>query len=130
MGGRGASSGTSKHGNSYGSQYHSLYQSGNIKYIRKNTRQSEDLMETMTNGRIYAVIGGDEVKSIVYFDSSKKRAKQIDLDHTHRGLSPHAHRGYEHQEFDVGERRLGLTKREQNMVERVLKTWDNRNRKK
>lgn len=130
MGGRGASSGTSKRGNAYGSQYHALYQSGNIKYVKKNSRQSEDLMETMTEGRVYAVVGGDEVKSIMYFDSASRRARQIDLDHTHKGLKPHAHRGYEHQEYDIEEKRLDLTKREQKMVERVLKTWDNRNRKK
>ena len=52
MGGRGSSSGISKKGNAYGTQYHTLFQDGDVKYITKNGRQSEPLMETMTKGRI------------------------------------------------------------------------------
>lgn len=126
MGGRGASSGISDAGKSHGSQYHTLYQSGNIKYISKNERGSEPLMETMTGGRVYAVIGGDEVTSIIYFDKSNKRAKEIDLvPPAHNGLLPHTHRGYFHQEYDKEEKRLDLTLKEAKMVERVLKTWEN-----
>lgn len=128
MGGRGASSGMSEKGNPYGSQYHALYQSGNIKFVSKNARESESLMETMTAGRVYAVIGGDEVTSIIYFDKNNKRAKEIDLTPPeHNGLLPHTHRGYYHQEYDKGEKRLNLTRKEAKMVERVLRTWDNRN---
>ena len=92
MGGRGASSGTShyerKDGtvieNPYGSQYHSVMTSGNIKFVSKSSRRSEPLMETMTKGRVYAHVEGDDIKSIVYFDNENKRTKQIDLDHPHR----------------------------------------------
>lgn len=128
MGGRGASSGTSKAGNAYGSQYHALYQSGNIKYVTKSTRGSEPMMETMTQGRVYAIVGGDEITSIIYFDKDNKRSKEIDLTSpAHDGLLPHTHRGYFHQEYDKDETRLALTPKEMKMVERVLKTWDNRN---
>lgn len=59
MGGRGASSGMShyerKDGtvveNPYGSQYHAVMTAGNVKFVSKNSRQSEPLMETMTGGR-------------------------------------------------------------------------------
>ena len=58
MGGRGASSGMShyerKDGtvveNPYGSQYHAVMTAGNVKFVSKNSRQSEPLMETMTGG--------------------------------------------------------------------------------
>ena len=125
MGGRGASSGTSKLGNRYGSQYRSVYQSGNIKFVEKNSRQSETLMETMTKGRVYVHVEKGELKSIVYFDTAGKRTKQIDLSHAHEGLSPHIHRGYE---FPKGEHAAEkLTKKELAMVERVRKLWENRN---
>lgn len=128
MGGRGASSGSSKSGNEYGSQYHALYQSGNIKYVTKNERQSEPLMETMTEGRVYAVVSGNEVTSVIYFDKRNKRSKEIDLKPpAHNGKLPHVHRGYFHNEYDPKEARMELTKKEAKMVERVLKTWDNRN---
>lgn len=85
MGGRGASSGWSvdRNGNPknpYGSQYHSSLTAGNVKFVSKNERDSEPLMETMTRGRVYAHVEGDDLKSIVYFDNENKRLKQIDID--------------------------------------------------
>lgn len=128
MGGCGASSGMSKYGNAYGSQYHTLYQSGNIKFVAKNGRDAETLMETMTPGRVYVTVGGeDELQSIVYFDEKNMRAKQIDLAHPHKQLQPHTHHGYFHQEYDPSESRLGLSPKEAKMVERVRRSWENRN---
>lgn len=121
MGGRGSSSGTSKNGNSYGSQYHAILTSGNIKFVEKNTRQSETLMETMTRGRVYVQVGGDDLKSIVYFDNNNMRSKQIDLDHSHFGSTPHVHEGYLHSEF-----RKNLSTDERKMVDRVMDIWYNR----
>ena len=120
MGGRGASSGISKSGNAYGSQYHALLTVGNIKFVSKNGRNSETLMETMTHGRVYAHVEGDDLKAIVYFDNENKRSKQIDMDHAHLGISPHAHDGYFHSKF-----RKNLTTDERAMVDRVVSEWEN-----
>lgn len=124
MGGRGASSGTSVKGNRYGSQYHAVMAAGNIKFVSKNSRESESLIETMTRGRVYAHVEGDDLKSIIYFDADGKRSKQIDLTHEHEGKKPHTHYGYEFKkgEHDASE----LTTKEKAMVERVIKLWDNR----
>ncbi len=124
MGGRGASSGTSRKGNPYGSQYHSLLTVGNVKFVSKNSRDSETLMETMTRGRVYVHVELDEIKSIVYFDNENKRSKQIDMDHAHLGISPHAHDGYFHSEF-----RKNLTTEERAMVDRVVTEWENYKKK-
>lgn len=128
MGGRGASSGTSAKGNAYGSQYHAVYQSGNIKFVTKNARDSETLMETMTRGRVYVHVEGGDIKSIVYFDNDNKRSKQIDLDHVHKGGSPHTHHGYYHNENDSAKGAAKLTTEEVEMVDRVHSLWDNRKR--
>lgn len=136
MGGRGASSGMShyerKNGtiveNPYGSQYRMVHKSGNIKFVSRNARESEPLMETMTKGRVYAHVEGDTIRAIVYFDKENKRSKQIDLTHSHNGKQPHTHRGYLHGEYDSAEKRLNLTPKEQKMVDRVISTWNNRNR--
>ncbi len=125
MGGRGALSGTSKRGNPYGSQYHAVYQSGNIKFVTKNSRDSETLMETMTRGRVYAHVEGEDLKSIVYFDNENKRAKQIDLDHIHKGESPHTHHGYNHNENDSAKGAARLTMEERAIVDNVRRLWDN-----
>ena len=119
MGGRGASSGMSEKGNPYGSQYHSLMNDGNVKFVSKNSRQSEPLMETMTRGRVYARVEGDDLKSIVYFNTENKRVKQIDIDHQHKGTRPHTHHGYDHSENDSAKGASRLTVEERDMVDRV-----------
>lgn len=124
MGGRGASSGTSKAGNPYGSQYHAVLTVGNIKFVSKNSRESESLIETMTRGRVYAHVEGDDLKSIIYFDTDGKRSRQIDLTHAHEGKKPHTHYGYEFKKGQHDANRL--TTKEKAMVERVVKLWKNR----
>ncbi len=129
MGGRGASSGMSDYGNKYGSQYRTLYQEGNIKFVQKNSRTSETLMETMTKGRVYVTVGGNNLLQIVYFDQNLKRSKTIDLSHTHDGKNPHTHHGYNHNENDSVKGYANLTTREKKMVERVKNIWYNRHSK-
>lgn len=68
MGGRGSSSGMSDKGKKYGTEYETLYQSGNIKYVKYNGKATTAPMETMTNGRIYATVDGNNVvKHITYY---------------------------------------------------------------
>lgn len=140
VGGRGASSGTSKMGNSYGSQYHTVKGAdgkpmvfGNIKFVQKNPGAKETLMETMTRGRVYVEVGADgKPKRIVYFDIDNKRIKQIDLAHSHKmgdgeKLRPHTHHGYEHNENDSPKSKAAyLTTEEQALVDRVMRIWNNR----
>lgn len=128
MGGRGASSGMSKMGNRYGSQYRSLLTVGNIKFVEKRSRTSETLMETMTPGRVYVHVEKGELKSIVYFDTQNKRAKQIDLDHPHRPLfkDVHVHHGYFHNENDSQKGASKPTAEEIRMIENVKQAWENR----
>lgn len=64
-------------------------------------------------------VEGLDLKSIVYFDNDGKRSKQIDMDHAHLGVSPHAHEGYLHSEF-----RKNLTTEERRMVDMVVSAWD------
>lgn len=125
MGGRGSSSGMSANGNPYGSQYHTLLKSGNIKFVTKNGRDSETLMETMTKGRVYVTVGGDQLLSVTYFDTENKRTKVIDLSHPHKGQQPHAHHGYLHNEKDGPKGAANLTPEEKRMVERVREMWYN-----
>ena len=108
MGGRGASSGRSNKGKLYGTEYKTVHKVGNIKFVTQNEQGSQKApMETMTKGRVYALIDKNKnaPKSIIYFDKENKRNKQIDLDHVHRGISPHAHHGYNHNEFEKSKKR-------------------------
>lgn len=123
MDGRGASSGISKYGNAYVSQYHSVLTVGNVKYVQKNSKSSETIMETMTRGRVYAVVDRGEVKSVVYFENQNKRSKHIDLA-DHHGMSPHTHVGYLHNEGSPNGKPMSLSTDERKMVDRVLSDWE------
>ena len=129
MGGRGASSGIYGKNNekTYGSEYHTILQDGNIKFLERNQGRSSAPLETMTKGRIYAVIDGEnKIGSLSFYDEIGKRRIQIDIDkHEHyvNGVSlgiRHAHLGYLHDEN--GSR--VLTKEENTLVQRVLKLWE------
>lgn len=132
MGGRGASSGVSnrnrKNEKMYGTEYESVYESGNIKYVVSLHGSNTAPLETMTNGRIYVTVdkNTNELKYISYYDQNNKRFKQIDLQHFHKVdgelLKPHVHKGYEHNEHGD----YKLSPKEQKMVDRVTKVWYNR----
>lgn len=126
MGGRGASSGISKKGNVYGSQYHTLLKSGNIKFVKANSKESEPLLETMTKGRVYALIdNNNNIKNIIYFDNENKRNKRIDLDHYHKKMKPHTQKGYYGNEYDLNNKKGAskLSTKEIKMVDRIYDLW-------
>ena len=61
MGGRGASSGISRSGNPYGSEYYTVLQHGNIKFVKSydEKHNNKATMETMTKGRIYGYVNSN-----------------------------------------------------------------------
>lgn len=144
MGGRGASSGISRlmdkgkrGGNAYGTMFRAVKGAdgkpiidGNIKFVEPTEANAheEALMETMTRGRVYALVEYGELKSIIYFDNENRRSKQIDLDDRH-GPGAHVHRGYFHNEYSPNNNPTGLLPKESEMVERAKTIWENRRRK-
>ncbi len=125
MGGRGASSGKSDKGNPYGSQYHSLFSEDNIKFVTKNSRLSETLMETMTPGRVYVETGGDDLLRVVFFDNSNRRNKVLERDK--RTGEWHVHEGYFHNEYGKDEHG-NLSAADQAMIDKVETLWQNKQR--
>ena len=123
MGGRGASSGISEKGHKYGTDYKTLLKDGNIKFVKATNNKSEELLETMTKGRIYVLVNNkDELKSIIYFDKDNKKSKSIDLTHKHNGKIPHTHYGYKHGEKGT----TGVTDKEQKIIDKIRKIWYNK----
>lgn len=124
MGGRGASTGISVSGKTYGTEFKSMLTSGNIKFVVKLDGNVTAPRETMTNNRVYVTI--DEAgnpKYISYYDKENKRKKQIDLDKPHMGVSPHTHHGYNHRENDTAKGFSFLDTKERKMIERILEIW-------
>lgn len=127
MGGRGAASGMSvdKHGkpkNKYGTQYNTLHEVENIKFVSKVNRQSETLMETMTEGRVYVEVGGKDLLRIVFFDENNKRNHVIERDK--RTGEWHAHSGYLHNEDGTAEHEP-LNDADKKMLAKVKRLWHN-----
>lgn len=128
MGGRGARSGMSVKGKRYGTEYRTVLQSGNIKFVKSNEGANAAPMETMTKGRVYVTVdkNTDELKYISYYDKNNKRYKQVDLQHLHpvngAPTSPHTHKGYMHNE--KGD--YIPTPKEYKMIDRVTKIWENK----
>ena len=120
MGGRGASSGISGKGNKYGSQHHTVLESENIKFVSKNKRSSETLMETMTEGRIYVEVGGNDLLRIISFDESNKRNHVIERDK--RSGEWHVHNGYFHAEHGTSQHEP-LNDIDKRLLEKVRKLW-------
>lgn len=127
MGGRGASSGFSESGKPYGSEFHTLLQSGNIKFVAVNEGAPTAPLETMTRGRVYVTVNEQEnkLKSISFYDRDNKRFRQIDLDHYHKidgkPIKPHIQMGYLHD----GEASLP-TEKDSRLIDRVMKLWYNK----
>lgn len=42
----------------------------------------------------------NKISTITYFDEKNKRNKVIELEHQHKGMRPHVHHGYIHNEND------------------------------
>ena len=115
-------------GKPYGTEFKTLFTSGNIKFITPTSHESE-LFETRTEGRVYATVTKEgNLKSIYYFDKNLKKVKNIDLTHTHNGKKPHVHHGYEHSSEDK-HGGTGLTTKEKQMVDRVTELWQDHKRK-
>ena len=127
MGGRGSSSGVSNKGKKYGTEYKSLLKYGNIKFVQyKDSTAATPPMETMTKGRVYVTVTNENrLKAITYYDEKGLRIKQIDLDKPHRGMQPHTHHGYNHNELDSEKGAANLTTKEKIMVDRVTQIWYN-----
>lgn len=132
MGGRGASSGISDKGKTYGTEYSTLYQSENIKFVRYNDSESAKTpQETMTKRRVYVTVNAkDELKAITLYDKDNKRYKQIDISgvaHVIAGKKelPHTHLGYFHDE--LGTRKPNATER--TLIDKVKRIWYSRKSK-
>ena len=89
MGGRGASSGGRQLNDGtylpYGSEFRTILKAGNVKFVKQNAAvNAKDPLETMTKGRIYATINDNgEINAISYYGKDGKRAKTINLLHSH-----------------------------------------------
>ncbi len=127
MGGRGAASGISDKGKKYGTEFETVAQFGNVKVIKVKQGAVTAPMETMTPGRVYAVLDNDnDIKHIVSYDVNGERNAQIDLKGpSHNGLKVHVHVGYEHDEHGT----RAPNAKEQKIIDRILTSWEKKRKR-
>lgn len=125
MGGRGSSSGMSDKGRPYGSQYHSLYEYENVKFVSNIGKNYEPLMETRTEGRVYVQVGGNDIIRIVFMDGQNTRNKVIEQDK--RSKEWHVHHGYFHTENSEKEHEP-LSAQDRQYLEKIKRIWHNRSK--
>jgi hypothetical protein len=125
MGGRGAASGVSDKGLEYGTEFKTLIRVDNIKFVTPTKAgASSSPLETMSadRNRVYAYVNyGGKLKSIVFYDKSGKRKRQIDLDHEHNGHMPHVHSGYDNPHT---KKHIPLTKSDNAYIAKVTRIWE------
>lgn len=123
----------------YGTEFHSVYHYGRIKFVKPNSGSTTAPMYTKTKGRIYATLDdNDEVKYITTYGKTWKvlnegynRTSQIDLSgpsHIVNGVElkpPHTHYGYRHEENGTAK----PTAAERKIIDKVLTEWYNHKHK-
>lgn len=132
MGGRGAASGRGKR--KYGTEYRSVWEYDNIKFIRPNFGRENTPLETMPdkirkpNGRVYVIIDKKNRPHAISFydDETGKRSMTLDFSgHNHPVSNDlilgknHVHHGYEHDEHGTTE----MTPAERKYTARILRLW-------
>lgn len=54
-----------------------------------------------TENRIYAIVQGDRLKHLTFYDDDHKQTVSIDLSHEHRGVKPHKHYNLDHTDDGI-----------------------------
>ena len=75
--------------------YKTLMRYNNVRFVMMKDKSKENVkLPEMSNSKwaVYATLGLDgEIKSISYYNGSRKKYKEIDFSHSHNGLKPHVH---------------------------------------
>jgi hypothetical protein len=125
MGGRGSSYGISVNGYEYGTEFKTLLEVDNIKFVRYQYSMAATIpRETMSadKNRVYVLVNNKNLlKSITFYDKSGKLRRQIDLSHKHNGHMPHVHIGYEHSDIINP-----LTKSDKAYITKVRRIWESK----
>lgn len=104
----------------YGSEFTTVHQSGNIKFIHVTDLSEEPRppLDTRSPDRVYGVLDKKgRVAYIVSYDQQGHRDRQIDLLHTHEGMMPHTHTGYYHNPGQA------LSDADSKLIQRVTEAW-------
>ena len=75
--------------------YKTLMRYNNTRFVMLKDKAKKNVkLPAMSNSKwaVYAALGADgDIKSISFYNGSRKKYKEIDLSHFHNGMKPHVH---------------------------------------
>lgn len=75
--------------------YKTLMRYNNTRFVMLKDKAKKNVkLPAMSNSKwaVYAALGADgDIKSISFYNESRKKYKEIDLSHFHNGMKPHVH---------------------------------------
>lgn len=75
--------------------YKTIMRYNNTRFVMLKDKAKKNVkLPAMSNSKwaVYAALGADgDIKSISFYNESRKKYKEIDLSHFHNGMKPHVH---------------------------------------
>lgn len=75
--------------------YKTLMRYNNTRFVMLKDKSKKNVkLPAMSNSKwaVYATLGADgDIKSVSFYNGSRKKYKEIDLSHFHDGMKPHVH---------------------------------------
>ena len=111
----------------YGTEFRTLHQVGNVKFVKPTSGSTTAPEYTQTPGRIYATIDSkNRVKFVSFYDENGNRSKQIDVigrKHKVKGkkIIPHKHKNLHSEDA------FPLSKKERRQLALIKREWYNHN---
>ena len=107
--------------------YKTIMRYNNVRFVMQKDKSKVNVkLPEMSNSKwaVYATLGSDgEIKSISYYNGSRRKFKEIDFSHYHDGMKPHVH------VIDPNAKNLrsgttrGLTTKERKKVYKIMKFY-------
>lgn len=106
-------------------KYHTIARYNNVRFVVQNDNWNKHYKLTeMSNSpwAIYAEADSDgKLRTITFYNGSRKKFKEVDLDKPHKGLSPHIHECDPKTSLRfTGKEPRPLTEKEKNKVNKII----------
>lgn len=114
-------------------RYHTIARYNNVRFVAQNNANENFKLTEMSNSPWAVYVGVNNngiVKTITFYNGSRKKFKEIDIDKAHHGLSPHVHECNPKTSLRIqGLEARALTKKEENKVKKILAFYKKHNLK-
>ena len=113
-------------------KYHTIARYNKVRYVVQNSDWNLHFKPTEMSNSPWAIYAGMNkegiLKTITFYNGSRKKYKEIDLDKPHHGISPHVHECDPKTSLRIhGKEPRPLTAKERNKVEKIVEYFSKHN---